>query len=490
MEEVDLAAIPHPTSKLQRFANRLEAIAGIEARGIERVPESERERKYAAKDYLYMAMIWFSANCTANNLTVGILGPIAYGLGFVDAMICCLFGTILGSCLTAYISTFGPVSGNRTLVIARYTMGWWPSKLCVLLNLVIELGYGVVDTIVAGLILSAVNGSGMSVIVGIVVAALISWAVSTFGIKFFNMFERYTWIPQVCILFIFVGVASPHFDVKTPSAATGVTLIGNRLSYVFLSASGPLGWSAAAADFYVYFPPKAPRWLVFAMTASGLILGKLFVEFLGIGLGSGLALNPSWAAAQKVSTGALIVEALTPLGAFGSFCAVLLALGVVANNIPGTYSASLSFQLIGGWATKIPRMVWSTVAVIIYTVCAIAGRAYLLLIFLNFLALIGYWTIIWITLTIEEEVIFRRKSGYDWTAWNEKRLLPVGLAALGAFLIGWVGAVLGMDQTYFVGPIAILIGDYGADIGLPLAAAWSALVYPPLRYLELKHFGR
>ncbi|KAF4637396.1 hypothetical protein G7Y89_g698 [Cudoniella acicularis] len=253
-EEVDLATVPNPTSKLQRFANRLEAAAGIEARGIERVPESERERKYAVKDYLYMAMIWFSANCTANNMAVGILGPIAYDLGFVDAMICCLFGTILGSYLTAYISTFGPVSGNRTLVIARYTIGWWPSKLCVLLNLVIELGYGVVDTIVAGLILSVVNGSGMSVIVGIVIAALISWMVSTFGIKFFNMFERYTWIPQVCILFIFVSVASPHFDTTTPSAATCTILIGNRLSYVFLSASGPLGWSAAAADFYVYFP--------------------------------------------------------------------------------------------------------------------------------------------------------------------------------------------------------------------------------------------
>lgn len=358
------------------------------------------------------------------------------------------------------------MSGNRTLVLARYTMGWWPSKLCVILNLVIELGYGVVDTIVAGLILSAVNGNGMSVIVGIVVAALISWAISTFGIKFFNMFERYTWIPQVCILFIFVGVASPHFDTSTPSSSTGATLIGNRLSYVFLSASGPLGWSAAAADFYVYFPPKASRIAVFCMTASGLILGKLFVEFMGIGLGSGLSLNPTWAAADKASTGALIVEALSPLGAFGNFCAVLLALGVVGNNIPGTYSASLSFQLLGSWAVKIPRMVWSTVAVIIYTVCAIAGRAYLLTIFLNFLSLIGYWTIIWITLTIEEEVIFRRKTGYNWEVWNDRKLLPIGVAALSSFLIGWVGAILGMDQTYFVGPISKLIGDYGSDVSI------------------------
>jgi purine-cytosine permease-like protein len=217
-------------------------------------------------------------------------------------------------------------------------MGWWPSKLCVLLNLVIEFGFGVVDTIVAGLILSAVNEKGMSVIVGIVVAALISWGVSTFGIKYFNAFERYTWIPQVMMLFIFIGVASPHFDVHTPSSSTGITLIGNRLSYVFLSASGPLGWSAAVADFYVYFPPKASRYAVLAMTASGLILGKLFVEFLGIGLGSGLSLNPTWKAAFGTSTGALIVEAFGPLGAVGNFCAVILALGVVTNNIPGKSS--------------------------------------------------------------------------------------------------------------------------------------------------------
>lgn len=76
-------------------------------------------------------------------------------------------------------------------MIARYTMGWWPSKLCVLLNIVIELGYGLVDCLVAGLILSAVSGYKMTVIVGIIICALITWVVATFGIKWFHTFERY-----------------------------------------------------------------------------------------------------------------------------------------------------------------------------------------------------------------------------------------------------------------------------------------------------------
>ena len=44
-------------------------------------------------------------------------------------------------------------------------------------------------------------------------------------------------------------------------------------------------------------------------------------------------------------------------------------------------------------------------------------------------------------------------------------MLPIGIAALSAFLVGWVGPIwLCMDQAYFVGPIARLVGGYGADV--------------------------
>jgi hypothetical protein len=46
------------------------------------------------------------------------------------------------------------------------------------------------DCLVGGLLLSAVNGEGMSVIVGIVIVALITWVVVTFGIKWFYKFEQ------------------------------------------------------------------------------------------------------------------------------------------------------------------------------------------------------------------------------------------------------------------------------------------------------------
>ena len=70
-------------------------------------------------------------------------------------------------------------------------MGWWPTKLCVLLNLVILLGYSMIDAVVAGQMLSAVSPDGsLTVVVGIIIVAIITWVVTTFGIRVFHYYER------------------------------------------------------------------------------------------------------------------------------------------------------------------------------------------------------------------------------------------------------------------------------------------------------------
>jgi len=100
--------------------------------------------------------------------------------------------------------------------------------------------------------------------------------------------------------------------------------------------------------------------------------------------------------------------------------------------------------------------------------------------------------VLWIAITFEEEFIFRRrmKPHFVWSDWNRQERLPIGLAALAAFCVGWVGSILCMAQFYFIGPLAKLVGDDGGDMGNYVGFAWAALVYPPLRYLELKKFGR
>ena len=118
------------------------------------------------------------------------------------------------------------------------------------------------------------------------------------------------------------------------------------------------------------------------------------------------------------------------------------------------------------------------------------GRNDLLLIFQNFLALMGYWVTVFVCIVLEEHVLFKWNTGFDWSAWSDKKRLPIGYAALTAFLIGWAGCIVSMYQVYYVGPIAALVGDYGADLGIWVGCGFALLTYPPLRFLELKFVGR
>lgn len=157
--------------------------------------------------------------------------------------------------------------------------------------------------------------------------------------------------------------------------------------------------------------------------------------------------------------------------------------------VPSLYAAALDFQVLEKVWKAIPRYFWITVAAI-YLICAVAGRDQLFLIFQNFLALMGYWLAIFITIVFEEHMIFRRNKGFDWAAYEDKSKLPLGIAALISFLVGWVGPILGMYQVWWTGPVASKVGNAGADLGIWLGIVITAVVFPPLRFVELKQIGR
>lgn len=407
-----------------------------------------------------------------------MLAPTVYALSFQDGALCAAFGSLLGSLVVAYITTWGPVSGNRTMIFTRYTFGWWPSKLIVLLNLIVLLGYSMIDLVVAGQILSAVSSNGhLSVVVGIIVVAITTWVITTFGISIYHMYMRYAWLPQLIAISILYGVSASQFDLTTPTTGDPRTRIGNRLSFFSLCFSAAITYAGGAADFFVYYPPSTPRLPLFCVSLLGLVFSFSFALIVGIGLASGVTNNTAYSAAYSIGQGNLLVEGFSSLQGFGKFLGVVIALGLIANAIYPTYSSGIDFQILGRTAQKVPRFIWNTIGVVIYTVCALAGRDHLSEIFTNFLALMGYWLAIWIAIILEEQIIFRRRIRYDWTIWNQQNKLPVGLAALVAFLIGWAGAILCMAQVWYIGPIAKQVGEYGADvcISYPLCSNQNVL---------------
>ncbi|KAL9003021.1 MAG: hypothetical protein Q9188_004085 [Gyalolechia gomerana] len=483
-------ALPiHLPEKLSRWNRTIQSLSGLEARGISRVQPTEREVPTLAA-LVQMALMWYSANITLNNLAVGFLGPLLFELGFLDSALIVVFACFLGSIGPAYMAIWGPQSGNRTMVVARYFMGYWPAKLTTVLNLIIMVGYGTISCIIGGQVLSAVSGGTMSVVVGIILIALICWAIAVFGMKPFHIYEKYQSIPQTIVLFILVGSAGPHFNASLQSVGNSATIAANRLSFFSLQLSVPLSWAGASSDFFVYYPENSSKRMVFAMTFIGLSVSFIFVNLLGVGLASGVSTDAGWGTAYSTSSGALLLAGFDGLGGFGKFCAVVVALGLCSNVVPSIYAAALDFQVLGKVWKAIPRYTWATVAAIIYLICAVAGRDHLFLIFQNFLALMGYWLAMFIMIVLEEHIIFRRNQGFDWAAYEDKTKLPVGVAALISFLVGWVGPILGMYQVWWTGPVARYMGDTGGDLGIWLGMAFTAVVFPPLRFVELRQIRR
>jgi purine-cytosine permease-like protein len=303
---------------------------------------------------------------------------------------------------------------------------------------------------------------------------------------------RYAWVPQCIVLLILAGTAGPKFNINFQATGDPQTIVGNRLSFFGVCLSAAVTYAPCAADFLVYCDPKiATRWKVFLATLVGTSLSFTFTFIIGVGLASGLQNDPLWAAAGA-GTGALVVAGYDGLGNFGKFCSVVVALGLIANMVAPIYASGIDFQILGRYPALVPRFLWNVVAVIIFLICALAGRDHLSEIFTNFLALMGYWVVIWIAITLEEHLLFRRRMNppFVWSDWNRRDKLPHGLAALTAFCVGWAGAVLCMAQYYFTGPIARLVGAEGGDMGNFVGFAWAGIVYPPLRYWELKTFGK
>lgn len=159
------------------------------------------------------------------------------------------------------------------------------------------------------------------------------------------------------------------------------------------------------------------------------------------------------------------------------------------NNIPNNYSFALHAQNLGQWAIRIPRVVMVTFGFIAAIIVGCCAAEYFSDTLQTLLSVIGYWTVIHITLVMEEHFIFRRGwKGYDFDAWNSAANLPFGWAAIGAFAFGFLGAALGMKTAWYSGPIASLIGKKGANIGHELTFAFSGVVFPLFRWIE-KHYG-
>ncbi|KAJ5143883.1 uncharacterized protein N7515_002670 [Penicillium bovifimosum] len=477
-------------AKIQRLAGKL----NIEQRGVERVPESER----TDTSYLNIGSMWLAANMVVSSFAIGVLGKSVFGLGFIDAILVDLFFNLLGIMTVCYFSTFGPVFGLRQMVLSRFWFGWWTTKFVAVLNIIACVGWSAANAIVGAQLLNAVNGS-VPGYAGILIITFCTLSVTFCGYKVVHMYEYWSWIPTCIVFFIVLGCFAHSGDFVNIPMGVGISEMGACLSFGSTVYGFATGWTSYAADYTVYQPKTQSRRLVFLSAWLGLIIPLLFTQFLGIAVMSATALgdgyNNKYAAGYRASlNGGLIGAVLEPLGGFGKFCLVILALSIIANNCPNIYSVSLTLQVLGRATQRVPRFIWTFLASCVSLAIAIPGYSEFEAVLENFMGLIAYWLSIYSGIALTDHFLFRRGfGGYRPEDYDKAHKLPMGIAASTAFAFGIVGIVVGMSQTWWTGPIAKHAGDPafgGGDVGFELGFAFSAVMYCILRPIEIRLIGR
>lgn len=463
-----------------------------ETRGIEWIPEDERHDTSLWNS----ASMWLGGNMVIATFSLGTLGSTIWYMTFWDSFLCIIFFNILGALPVAYYSTFGPVLGLRQMPLSRFWFGYQGVRIIALLNCIACIGWSSVNTMVSAQMLHTVNNGGMPIWAGVFLISAITFIIAVFGYKFVHIYEKWSWIPNV-IIFIIIAVRfgmSGKFSYG--SLATGPVEAAGVLSFGGAIFGFATGWCSYASDYTAYKPANSSRSKIFFSVLAGLSFPLMFCMILGAACAQGLYADPTWQDYyDSDNVGGLVYAIMVPksLHGFGQFCQVVLALSTVSNNIPNMYSLGLSAQTVWSGFRLIPRAFWTLLGCGAATAIAIPAYYSFNTFMDNFMNIIGYWLAIYSAIALNEHFFFKKGfAGYDSQNYDKPSMLPVGIAAMFGFCCGVAGAVLGMAQVWYVGPIGKLIGDpaYGGDIGFELAFGFATVGFHSLRWFEYRHFQR
>lgn len=462
-----------------------------ETKGVELVTDEEK-----IDDSLWnAASMWLSANLVIATISLGALGTGLFGLSFWQAFIVILFFSAIGATPVAYFSTFGPKLGLRQIFLSKFLIGDYGMRIFAFINMIACVGWGAVNIMASAQLLHIVNNGALPPWAGCFILVVLTILVTFFGYHVIHLYEKWSWIPNAIIFLIILCRLCAARTFVGGGFPGGETTVGNVLSFGGTVYGFATGWTTYASDYTVYQPRNANSTKIFLY-----IFGSLWVTLIiGLTLGAacGAAAGPETRLGELYKTesiGGLMYGILVEdsLHGFGQFCCVLLALSTVANNIPNMYSIALSAQAFASPLTKVPRVIWTILGNFVTLAICIPAYYKFESAMENFMNLIGYYLAMYQAMCLSEHFIYKKGNfaNYDYHNSSDKSKYPLGIAGTFGFCCGVAGAVVGMNQTWYKGPVAATIGAFGGDVGSELAFAFSFVGFNLVRPFEIKYIGR
>src|SRR5258707_4716862 len=333
---------------------------GLETHGIERVSPTARAHVRIFDNFT----MWLSANLVISTIALGALANLVFGLGFWDSLAAIIIFNALGVLPVTFFSTLGPKLGLRQMTISRFAFGWVGGIIMAIFNVAACIGWSAVNVSIGGQLVSALTNGAIPRWAGILVIAILTTLVSIYGYRYVHRYERYAWIPMAIIFVILLIVAAPHMHIIPTPAFTAAEIAG-LVSFGGAVYGFATGWSSYAADYNVNQPENTSSSRVFWLTFLGVFIPCVLLETLGLAFTS-----MTVPATKSPGGGDLLALVVQPLGGLGTFILVLLALSVIANNIPNDYSLGLTMQVLGKSFQRVNRAVWTLIGAVVYILIA------------------------------------------------------------------------------------------------------------------------
>ncbi len=431
----------------------------VETHGIAPIGEDQR---YGTPGRLFT--VWFAPQVTMSGVFTGTLA-IVLGLGFWLGLIAMVIGTVLGSLVVGYLSTWGPRTGTGQVPNSRMAFGG---------GVVLPAALQWLSSIAWDALVGLFGGEALAALLGIpfwgavLIVLGIQGAVGFFGYELIHRLQAVLTVVLFTTFVVFAVKLVGGHEIITPASVTGADLTGAFVLEVTLAFSLAVSWASYAADFSRYLPADSSRARVFGFTFAGIALAYIFVQAIGIAAGD-LVAEQSVEGVRSVMGGGLL----------GGVTLLVIALASIGSGVMNDYSGSLALQTMG---VRVRR----PVSAVIVTVLAFALILWLHAAdtatrFQDVLLLVSYWIPAFVSVVVIDWLLrIRGRASINPAAEQTDRVDAA--AAVVAFVVAYGAAVPFMNTSLIQGPIAK--AWHGADIAYFVNLLVAALLYGGYRVIR------
>ncbi|MEU6573766.1 cytosine permease [Streptomyces sp. NPDC046805] len=448
---------------------------GLETRGLEPVPHTERTAKTRG-----LLPTWIAANISVLLLGMGASLAVSYGLNFWQSLAVGVAAPVVSYGLVGLIGIAGKRGGAPGMALSRAVFGQRGNLLPGSLIWIARWGWETINAVTGAYalltvldIVLGVRSNTVLVIVTLLAFVIATFVISGLGIGALQRCNRWaTWLFGGFSVLV-LGYLAVHTDWgKVFGQGAGST--ASMIAGVGLIAAGGISWVPAAPDFTRYLPRTASSVAIVRNTVGGAGIVVLPMVLMG---------------AVMASTTPDLATATDPVSFLGKILPMWLAVpylliavvGMLLINAMSMYSAGFTAQTLG---IRIPRH-W---AVSVNAAISLILGGFLMLVatsfmgsFIAFLSMLAVAFGAWVGVFGTD--MLRRKE-YDGAAlldtthssayWYRGGFSP---AAVAAWALGLGTGLLFTKSDWFTGPLATNnpVGQYG--LGWVAAIVVSGLLY-------------